>query len=149
MNSAIIAKGLSQLDPANDAHWTNAGAVRLNILEGFAGEPITREQLQEHGPEGFERDTAANFTWEGLGNDGPESGTIEAEQALEQAMEGDQPCPFKMMEAFNAVVKTDRYRRNGELQAMTQQWAIQQHAARIKQDRIDTREKQRKAAASV
>lgn len=139
--SKTLSGALAGLDPKNDEHWTNAGLARLDVLSDLLGEPITRQQLQEHGPEGFERDTAAGFTWEGadLGSDELESGALEAAKHMETALASDEPDAFALIEAFCAAVTTDRYRKNRELQDVAKTWMIHQKAARDWQARIDKR----------
>lgn len=49
---------LAKLDPANDAHWTNDGLPRLDVISKALGRDVTREQLNESSP-GFSRAAAA------------------------------------------------------------------------------------------
>lgn len=158
MGNPKLNAALAQLDPANDDHWTNAGLPLLKAVEGFMGEDVTREYLQEHGPEGFERDTAKSFELEAPeAPEAPEdqgkpdqSAITETQKKVEAAMaEPEEPDAFALIEAFVAAVNTERFSRNTELQAISRMWQIHQKPARDIQDRIDKRAEMRAKAQAL
>ncbi|WP_163836868.1 hypothetical protein [Spartinivicinus ruber] len=53
--SEKIVKALSQLDQANDAHWTNAGLPNVKAVEEILGQDITRADINAAAPD-FRRD---------------------------------------------------------------------------------------------
>lgn len=45
MSKLTIAEVLAKMDPKNDAHWTNDGLPRLDILSKAVGRDVTRDEL--------------------------------------------------------------------------------------------------------
>lgn len=133
MDNAKVIGALAMLAPSNDDHWVQNGDPRLDVMEELIGEPITRKQLAEIQPEGFTRNTAADF-W------------ADAAEPEEEVEEVEEPDAIALIEAFVAAVQTDRFRRNSELQALARQWMVQQTNARVLQERLDQRMNARKAA---
>lgn len=54
----VIKDALSKLDASDDAHWTNDGAPRLDVLKKFLGVAATRDEVNKAAP-GFNRDAAS------------------------------------------------------------------------------------------
>ncbi|SDH08255.1 hypothetical protein [Pelagibacterium luteolum] len=54
--SAAIKAALLKLDHGNDDHWTTGGKPAMKVVEEFAGQNVTRAQVEEVAPD-FERVT--------------------------------------------------------------------------------------------
>ena len=133
MNKQEVANALRGLDPRVDAHWTKAGLPALDHLESVLGYNVTRANLKEMGFANVDR-AAAPIP------DTPEAHAMAANEQIAEAVADDgPPDAIALIEAACAAVQTDRYRRNGELQALVRHWQVQQHAARELQDRLDRR----------
>lgn len=133
MNKQEVANALRGLDPRIDEHWTKAGLPALEHLEGVLGYNVTRANLKEMGFAKVDREAAPV-------PDTPEAHAMAANKQISQAVADDgPPDAIALIEAAVAAVQTDRYRRNGELQALVRHWQVQQHAARELQDRLDQR----------
>ncbi len=51
-----LLEALDKLDPGLEDHWTQAGLPKLEVLQNFIGEVVTREDIEEASP-GFKRDS--------------------------------------------------------------------------------------------
>lgn len=133
MNKQEVANALRGLDPRVKAHWTKAGIPALDHLESVLGYGVTRAKLKEMGFANVDRESAPI-------PDGPEAHTMAANEQIAEAVADDgAPDAIALIEAFCAAVQADSFRRNGELQALSRQWQVQQNAARTLQDRLDRR----------
>lgn len=57
----LITQALSQLDPADNAHWTADGMPRMDVVEKLVGDSsITRKNVTDAAPD-FTRDTATEL----------------------------------------------------------------------------------------
>jgi hypothetical protein len=45
MPPILLIQALGLLDPSNDNHWTGDGSPRLDVIKGFAGRAVTREEI--------------------------------------------------------------------------------------------------------
>ena len=46
-----LKKALSQLDPANDGHWTSNGSPRVDVISEMIGSTVTRQTITDMAPE--------------------------------------------------------------------------------------------------
>ncbi len=46
-----LKKALSQLDPANDGHWTSNGSPRVDVISEMVGATLTRQAITDAAPE--------------------------------------------------------------------------------------------------
>jgi len=45
-----LKDALIKLDPMEDAHWTQDGSPRIDVVSGFLGSPVTRQQIIDAAP---------------------------------------------------------------------------------------------------
>jgi hypothetical protein len=82
---AKIRAALAQLDPKNDAHWTDDGLPRTGVVQKLASDPnLTRKEIQEANP-GFQREPTKPAVTAGddldplTGEPGSGTGVVEGE----------------------------------------------------------------------
>lgn len=79
--SPLLASALALVDPTNDAHWTNDGQVRVDVVNGLMPEgslPLTRQDIIDAAPN-FTRATALDHRAK------VEASQAEASSALQRA----------------------------------------------------------------
>lgn len=129
----LVGGVIATLDPNNDAHWTKAGKPDMGHICAVTNADVTRKDLDTLGFGEIDRDNAPLI-------DPPQAHALEAQDKAGEAVATDgEPDAIALIEAFVAACQTDRFRRNSELQALSRQWQVQQHAARTLQGRLDKR----------
>jgi hypothetical protein len=71
-----LKQALSQLDPANDGHWTSNGSPRVDVISEMIGATVTRQAITDAAPE-LMRESAAEIQIE-------EEANAEAQEAKRQ-----------------------------------------------------------------
>lgn len=153
MKPLSLTGAINSLDPDQDDHWTKDGKPSMAIIHEMTGsDDITRADVDEAMPEGFNRENAPallNVEPDALGKDASDaleklSGAALAVGSLvNAAFEDGEFNAVTLMEAVVAAAQSDRFRRNSALQSLVRGYQVSQVEIETHQNRLDARRSDR------